>query len=158
MEYGGRVYNLRYEDAYNFDSLPIEKCKQVYGVCFCDGKLVIGLGGHKNAWGLIGGTIEKGESFEQTLRREIKEESNMEIVNFYPIGYQVVNDNTDEIYQLRYACKVKSLGPFVSDPAGSVREIALIDPHKYKEYFDWGEIGERIIKRGLEIYNLKLRH
>jgi len=32
-----------------------------------------------------------------------------------------------------------------------VTEIKLIDPKDYKQYFDWGEIGERIIERALEL-------
>ncbi|MCX6712062.1 MAG: NUDIX hydrolase [Candidatus Vogelbacteria bacterium] len=102
---------------------------------------------------MIGGTIEVGETFEQTLKREIQEESNMAVLKALPIGYQKVIDTRDDsyIYQLRYACLVKPLGPFVSDPAGSVTEVKLIDPVEYKQYFDWGKIGERIIERALEL-------
>ena len=102
---------------------------------------------------MIGGTIEPGETFEQTLKREIQEESNMEVLNFMPIGYQKVTDTRDNsfVYQLRYACTTRPYGPFVSDPAGSITEIKLIDPKKYRDYFDWGKIGERIISRALEL-------
>ncbi len=145
-----------YQDADNFDHLEYEKCKQTYGVCFYKDKFVIGFGGHKNGWGLIGGTIEKGETFEQTLRREIQEESNMEIISFKPIGYQRVIDLKDNsyIYQLRYACIVEPIGPFISDPSGSVTEIKLISPSEYKKYFNWGEIGERLISRAMEILKI----
>ncbi|MEN9405123.1 MAG: hypothetical protein RLY47_82 [Candidatus Parcubacteria bacterium] len=150
---GTTEYVVEYEDADNFDALEYEKCRQAYGVCFCEGKLVIGFGGKKNSWGLIGGTIEEGENFEQTLRREIIEESNMKIISFKPIGYQKVVDLKDQsfIYQLRYACVVEPIGTFESDPAGGISEIKLIDPKEYKKYFDWGEIGERIITRGTDI-------
>lgn len=40
---------------------------------------------------------------------------------------------------------------FVSDPAGSVTEIKLVDPADYRQYFDWGEIGDRILERALEL-------
>lgn len=147
---------FEYQDADSFDHLEYEKCKQVYGVCFCNGKLVIGYGGHKKDWGLIGGTIEKGETFEEALRREIKEESNMEILDLKPIGYQKVINLKDEsyIYQLRYACMVEPIGPFESDPTGMVTEIKLIDPEEYKKYFDWGQIGERLISRAREIMRI----
>lgn len=147
--YLGKKIDLVYKDADSFDGLPYEKCKQVYGVCFCDSKMVIGFGGHKKDWGLIGGTIEPGEKFEDTLVREIQEESNMNVEKSWPIGYQyIVNE---DIYQLRYACIVKPLGKFVSDPAGGVTEIKLIDPVDYKKYFDWGKTGNRIISRALEL-------
>lgn len=149
-------YVFEYQDADNFDNLEYEKCKQTYGVCFYKDKLIIALGyfgGNGESWGLIGGRIEKDETFEQTLRREVQEESNMKIVSFKPIGYQKVINLEDQsfIYQLRYACIVEPLGDFESDPAGTITEIKLIDPKDYKKYFDWGQIGERLITRGIEI-------
>lgn len=149
----GVKYIFEYEDADSFDHLPISECRQCYALCFCEDKMVIGFGGHKNMWGLIGGTIEAGETLEQTLKREIQEESNMEVLKFIPIGYQKVMDTRDNsfFYQLRYVCTAKPYGPFISDPAEHITEIKLIDPKDYKQYFDWGEIGERIIKRAIEL-------
>ncbi|MEK7148659.1 MAG: NUDIX hydrolase [Patescibacteria group bacterium] len=146
-------YIFEYSDSDSFDNLDFNKCTQVYGVCFYGDKIVIGYGGAKKSWGLIGGTIEKGETFEQTLVREIQEESNMKVLSFLPIGYQKVIDTRDNsfYYQLRYVCLVQPYGPFVSDPALSVTEIKLIDPKEYKQYFDWGSIGDRIIERALEL-------
>jgi len=70
-----------------------------------------------------------------------------------PIGYQKVIDMRDGsyIYQLRYVATARAYGPFVSDPANLITEMRLIDPVDYKKYFDWGEIGERIIERGKEL-------
>lgn len=150
----GVLYILEYADADSFDFLDKMKCTQVYAVCFVGDKIVIGYGGNKQAWGLIGGTIEKGETFEQTLKREIQEESNMEVLACLPLGYQKVIDTRDGsfVYQLRYTCTVQPYGPFVCDPAGGITEIKRIDPKNYKEYFDWGSIGERIIERALAVY------
>lgn len=152
--HAGVKYIFEYQDADSFDDLPIKRCKQCYAVCFCDDKMIIGYGGHKDLWGLIGGTIEEGESLEETLKREIQEEANMEVLNFIPVGYQKVTDTRDgkEFYQLRYVCSAKPYGPFVSDPAeGGITEIKLIDPKDYKQYFDWGKIGERVISRAIEL-------
>lgn len=155
--YGGVKYIVEYSDTDSFDDLDKSKCTQTYGVCFYDDKMVVVHNGHKDTWGLVGGTIEKGESFEEALRREIREESNMEILSFQPIGYQKVIDTRDngEIYQLRFLCIVQPYGPFVEDPAGAVTDIKLINPKDYKQYFDWGEIGERIIYRALDLKKLK---
>lgn len=149
----GVDYIVEYHDVDDFNSLDKSKCTQTYGVCFYGDKMVIGFGGKKKDWGLIGGTIEPGETFEETLHREIQEESNMKILKSTPIGYQKVTDTRDGsvIYQLRYACVVEPFGLFVSDPAGGVTEIKLIDPKDVKRYFDWGKIGERIIGRALDI-------
>src|ERR1700690_659988 len=84
----GKIYNLVYKDTDSFDDLLYGKCKQCYGFCFYKGKILIV--GYKDHWSMIGGTIEKGENFEETLKREIKEESNMEVLGYLPIGYQYV--------------------------------------------------------------------
>lgn len=151
--YSGVEYIFEYFDTDNFDQLEYDLCKQTYAVCFVEEKIVIVYQGDKKTWGLVGGSIEKGETFEQTLKREIREESNMEVLNFRPIGYQKVIDTRDgsHIYQLRYVCTAKPYGPFLSDPAGVISEMKLIDPSEYKNYFDWGEIGERIIQRAIEL-------
>lgn len=152
----GIEYIFEYSDTDSFDDLDRSKCKQVYGVCFYDDKMVIGYGGKKKDWGLIGGTIEEGETFEKTLKREIEEESNMEVLKCLPVGYQKMIDAKDKsfVYQLRYVCTVRPLGPFVLDPAGGITEIKLIDPKDYKQYFDWGKIGERIINRAIELKDI----
>ncbi len=149
----GVTYTFEYEDADSFEHLDISHCRQTYGVCFCEDKIVIVHNGLKYGWGLVGGTIEKGETLIETLKREIKEESNMEVLSYLPIGYQKVTDPRDGsfVYQLRYACKVKPYGPFVSDPAGTISEMKLIDPKDYKNYFDWKKIGDRIMERALEL-------
>ncbi|MEK7568691.1 MAG: NUDIX domain-containing protein [Patescibacteria group bacterium] len=149
----GVEYIFEYSEADSFTHLDYFRCRQAYAVCFCADKMVIGYGGHKNSWGLIGGTIEEGEDFEQTLKREIQEESNMEVLKLLPVGYQKMIDTRDDsfIYQLRYVCTARPYGPFVSDPAESIIEIKLINPKDYKQYFDWGKIGERIISRALDL-------
>jgi len=151
--HSGVTYLFEYADVDSFDELDKATCTQVYAVCMCDGQMVIGYGGKKQAWGLIGGTIEAGETFEETLKREIQEESNMEVLACLPVGYQKVIDTRDNrsFYQLRYICTARPYGPFVSDPAGSITEIKLIDPREYKQYFDWGNIGDRIVERALEL-------
>jgi len=149
----GVEYIFEYSDVDFFDDLDYNLCQQVYGVCFYEDKMVIGYGGKKQDWGLIGGTIEKGETFEQTLKREIQEESNMEVLKCLPVGYQKMTDtrNGNYIYQLRYVCTVRPYGKFVKDPAGAITEIKLIDPKDYKKYFDWGKIGENIISKALKL-------
>lgn len=151
--YTGIEYNIEYFDADSFNELDPCKCTQTYGVCFYEDKMLIVFHGTKKHWGLVGGTIEKGETFEETLIREIQEESNMKVLSYLPIGYQRVTDTRDDsfVYQLRYVCKVEPIGAFASDPAGSITEIKLIDPKEYKKYFDWGTIGERIIERAVEL-------
>lgn len=153
----GKEYHVEYHDADSFDALPTEKITQVYGICFCDGKLLIGRRSRDGAWGHTGGTVETGESLEQTLWREIQEESNMEVVSSKPIGYQdVVDAEGYTTYQVRFACIVRPLGPFVNDPAqgarGGIDAIKLIDPKEYKTFVHWGDIGDRLMERALAVF------
>ncbi|MEI7480292.1 MAG: NUDIX domain-containing protein, partial [bacterium] len=106
VESNGEEYIYEYFDSTDFNSLPRDRVKQAYGVCFFNDLMVIGYGGLKKGWGLIGGSIEANETFEETLIREIKEESNMEVVSFIPIGYQKLTnvENMKIIFTLRYAC------------------------------------------------------
>ncbi len=147
----GRVAKVAYEDADSFDHLLSQKVTQCYGVCFLNDKMVVVYSGKGNHRILPGGSIEKGETFEECLKREIQEESNMKVISFAPIGYQEVHFEGDVFNQLRYVCIVEPYGEFIFDPDGSITEIKLIDPKDYKQYFDWGEIGERIIQRAIEL-------
>ncbi len=152
----GIEYTFEYHECDDFNDLPQERVKQVYGVCFTQpDKIVLGFGwfgGHEKSWGLIGGSIEKGETIEETFTREIQEESNMKVLDFTPIGYQkVTTEGKEPIYELRVSAKVEPFGDFVEDPMGGITEIKIVDVKEYKNYFDWGEIGDAIIKRGYEI-------
>jgi len=156
MIYLGKKYPLIYEDKDDFKDLPYEKCTQVYGVCFYKDKVVLGFSRTMKKWSLLGGTIEPGEKIEDTLLREVKEESNMEVLKYWPIGYQKLTDDSN--YQLRYACVVVPYGPFVSDPDASddhgVDRITLINPKDFKKFIDWGKIGDRLIKRAIKLVEL----
>lgn len=148
----GIEYQVEYSDSDEFSVLPLIHCRQVYGVCFFGDKIIIARSMGKGTWGLPGGTIERDETIEQTLKREIAEETNTNVVEWLPIGYQkVIHPNGSFIYQLRCVCSVEKIGDFISDPAGHVSEIKLINPLDYKKYFDWGNIGERIIQRAIEL-------
>jgi 8-oxo-dGTP diphosphatase len=148
----GKKYKFRYYEVPNFDKLDQSKIQQIYGVCFYQDKLVVVRNGKRNTWGLVGGHVEEGETVEQTLRREIKEESNMDIIRWRPIGVQEVTDEDGNVfYQLRAVCKVKPLGDFEEDPVGTISEMKLIEPKNYTEYFDWGEIGEKIMSRSIQL-------
>lgn len=136
-----------------FYFLDKSKVKQVYGVCFLKERCLSFLTEREKRGGLVGGSIEAGESFEDCLKREVEEESNMQVLSCLPIGYQAVTIGDSTIYQLRYACAVRSIDSFVADPDNIITMIKLIDPLSYKEFFDWGEIGDRIVKRGTELKN-----
>ncbi len=151
MVWDDKEYKLIWHDCDSFDEIKDKDLQQSYGVCFYKDKLVIVSNNGK--WSLTGGHIEKGESPESALVREVQEETNMSVIKQIPIGYQeVIKPDGSVDYQLRSFCLVEPIGEFVKDPAGSVAEIKLIDPKEYNNYFDWGKIGYRIMERAMEIY------
>ena len=148
----GKFTKITYEDADSFDHLLDKKVTQTYGVCFVGDKIVVVHSFKGNGhWTLPGGSIEDGETFEECLKREIHEESNMKVLSFAPIGYQEVNFDGKIFNQLRYFCIVEPYGDFISDPDVDITEIKLVDPKDYGQYVKWGEIGDHIVKRAVEM-------
>ena len=147
----GRVAKVTYEDADSFEHLLIKKVTQAYGVCFVGDKMIVVYSSKSNNWILPGGSIEDGETFEECLKREVHEETNMKVLSYAPIGYQEVHFEGKIFNQLRYVCVVEPYADFHSDPDGSITEIKFIDPKDYKQYFDWGKIGDRIMERALKL-------
>jgi len=150
----GVKYTFEYFECESFDDLPRDKIKQCYAVAFNGNKMVIVHNGKKDTWGLVGGSVEKGEDPNDTLIREIKEESNMKVLSYQLIGCQKVVDSRkiqQDFYQLRYFSLVEPYGPFDSDPDLTIDKMLEVDPIEYKKYFDWGEIGDAIIKKAVEL-------
>jgi hypothetical protein len=75
LVWDGNEYGVEYHDADALVDLPKLLVTQAYGVCFCNGKLLIGQRAKNGMWGHLGGSLEFGETPEQTLKREIQEES-----------------------------------------------------------------------------------
>lgn len=151
----GTTYLFEYFQTDSFTHLPHNECSQAYGISFHKDKIVIVNNIAKpGSYTPVGGSVEEGENPDDTLIREIQEESNMKVLHFQPVGYQKVTDVSGvqkPYYQLRYFCIVEPYGPFVSDPAGKVTEVLEVDPQNYKKYFDWGKIGDAIINRAIEL-------
>ncbi len=122
----------------------------VHAYCFYKDQLVIVYAEEKGYWTPPGGGIESGENFEEAVAREVKEETNMKVLYQELIGYQDIYEPNRIVRQTRSFCMVEPLGDFVSDPDGDITEIKLVDPKDYKQYFDWGKIGDRIMERAME--------
>lgn len=123
----------------------------VHAYCFYEDKLIVVYADKKKYWTPPGGGIESGETYEEAVVREVAEETNMKVLHQELIGYQDVYESDRIVRQTRSFCIVEPFGDFVSDPDGDITKIALIDPKEYKKYFDWGMIGERVMKRALEL-------
>lgn len=146
----GEILNAFFESVEDLSQLDGKSIHGVHGFCFCKGKLVLVYSDKKRRWSLPGGGVEEGESFEEALIREIKEETNMRILHQKLIGFQEVFEPKKIIRQTRSFCVVEPYGPFVEDPDDKeITEIKLINPKQYKEYVNWGVIGDWIMEQSL---------
>ncbi len=155
--FAGQVLDVVYNDVDGVDDLLGKHIGGVHAYCFCGDKLVVVYSHKKNRWTPPGGGVEAGEDVETAVCREVQEEANMKVLKQQLIGCQDVSKPAGVFSQTRSVCIVEPYGPFVSDPDGDITKIALIDPKNYKQYFDWGEIGDHLMKRALIIKSLLRR-
>ncbi len=147
----GQVLDVVYNDINSEVDLGEKKIQGVHAYCFCGDKLVLVYSDDKGYWTPPGGGVEEGEAVRTAVQREVKEETNMNVLKQRFIGCQDIIEPKGVVSQTRSVCIVEPYGPFVSDPDGEVTKIELIDPKDYKKYFDWGEIGDHIMQRALEL-------
>lgn len=151
----GQTLSTTYHDIDSLDELNGKKVKGVHGFCFCGDKLLIVYSESKGYWTPPGGGVEPGETVEEAVVREVLEETNMRVLKQKIIGYIEIYEPEGVVTQTRSVCIVEPIGPFTADadPEGDVTEIKLIDPKDVKQYFDWGEVGDHILVRALELKN-----
>jgi len=147
----GQTVKYVYKEVDDVSEFGGKKVKGIHAYCFYKGKLAIVYADNKGYWTPAGGGVEEGETVEEAVIREVKEETNMKVLKHHLIGFMEVLEPKENAIQTRSVCIVEPYGPFVSDPDGDVTEIKLIDPKDYKKYFDWGEVGDMIMKRALEL-------
>lgn len=146
-----------YKDADDFLNLPQEKVLAICAFCYYDGKFVLVWNGSniRKNWEPVAGHVEKDETFEEALIREIKEESNMKVLKFWPLGYLYVQEG--DFYQAQYLCQVEPYGPFISDPDGGVTEIKLVDFAEIDGYLTKDDTSRSTLSRCAEVWEkLKL--
>lgn len=147
----GQTLNILYREDDPMRDLDGKILQSVHAFCFYGEKLVVVYAESKKYWTPPGGGIEPGETYEEAVVREVKEETNMKVVKQQFIGYQDIYEPNRIVRQTRSVCIVELIGEFSIDPDGEVTEIKLIDPKDYKKYFDWGDIGERIMEQALHL-------
>lgn len=116
---------------------PIEHVSQVSGYVFDKHKNVL-IVKNKN-WTIPGGHLEQGETYIETLEREVKEEACVEIENISYLGcVKVIDVETKEIkYQLRFAATVSHIYDF--EKKYETSERLFINPDNLGEYILWAK-------------------
>lgn len=146
----GNLVKIVYEDVDEERWIPAKPVTGVHGFCFYEDKLVVVFSEKRSAWSPPGGSVNPGESFQEALEREVVEETNMRIKSHALIGIQRITAPSGEFVQTRSVCIVEPQGAFRGDPDGDITEVRYINPADYRQYFDWGEVGDHLIRRALE--------
>lgn len=130
------------------DISDLEFINQCQAVPFVDESNIVLFKHIDGYYSLPGGTVEEGESFEETLKREVMEESACEILESQLIGY--VKDTelpSGKIkYQLRYWAEVKPLDQPINDPAGKATSREIVNINEANEKLGWGERGQVLLE------------
>jgi len=150
--HSGQILDVIYSEGDPFASLDGKVLKDVHAFCFYNGQLVIVYAESKKYWTPPGGEIEKEETYEEAVVREVKEETNMKVIFQKLIGFQDIYEPERIVRQTRSFCIVEPYDDFIFDPNEEITAIKLISPNEYKKYFNWGKIGERIMEKAL-VYN-----
>ncbi len=103
-----------------------------------DGKVLMGLRKSKshgdNTWQFPGGHLEYGESFEECAKREVKEETNLDVDDFEVVG--VTNDYFEEIdkhYVTVFVKAKKVSGVLINKEPEKCERWEWIEKEKIKE-------------------------
>ena len=154
--HGEFIYkNVKYHtDFYNLigQEIPNLPWSQVYIIGNLKNQIPIVKYAHASD-NLPGGGVKPHESIFQTINREAREELNMTVTSWFPLGYQkVYDDQGNEGLQLRVYAELEKLGEFTNDPDGSVIGYELINIEKLNDYIHYGEIGDFLVKQTKHLY------
>ena len=140
----------------DFESLPQKLIRQSQAVCFVGSASRVLLPKHPNGqYSMPGGTIEKGESYEETLAREIMEEASAKMLKCGRTGYfryWFLDEPQKKESQLRYWALVEPLDIPVDDPCGKFNDRDIFPTEKVGRVLDWHGEAAMLVDLAKEAY------
>lgn len=130
---------------------PAEAVTQVSGLCFSGEARLLLVSENGRDWSLPGGKPESGETWEETLQREVAEEAGAEVLHCHLLGAVRVEGLTPQPYvQLRFWAWVR-LNPF--RPAFETRHRLAVTPAEVARLLPWGSgpIGPALLAGALAL-------
>lgn len=115
---------------------------RVYALAFTrDARLLlVGEDAQANHWWLPGGGVEEGESAEQALVRELREEAGAVIDELALLGYRRVDDPLEgRSYIATYWCRVTLPTSFVPHRQEQVTKNLLVRPEQFLDHLFWAD-------------------
>lgn len=147
FKFSGETIFADWYDISSLTELPDVDWQQVYVIGNVNGQIPVVHYKNSDDCNLPGGKFDKpGDTIERVLEREMREELNMRVISWRPIGYHYLTSKRfGNSYQLRIYAKLDIIGKFVSDPGGNVIDHSLVPINELNSVIKYGDIGERIV-------------
>jgi 8-oxo-dGTP pyrophosphatase MutT (NUDIX family) len=133
---------------------PVAEVTQTLGICFTDDRQVVLVTWDGQEWTFPGGSVESGETLEETLIREVAEEACATVTASRYLACQHIADplNTfgaTSFYQTRWWARV-TLDPW--QPEHEMVDRRLVPPERVLETLCWTEkeIAGRLLEQALD--------
>jgi len=114
------------------ESLPSEKITHAYAISFLNQEACIIPRRGNGMWWLPGGTIEQGETWRETLKRELMEELGVRIQTYEPFIAYYAKDKYRIVSWAVVEPMVKAVDP---DGDVGIVEIRVINPKELTQFY-----------------------